>query len=91
VTKNVSDDANGVILSDQDEVWLKLIRKDNIYSMLWSLDNEDYKMARLTAMPDAESVKIGVEFQSPVGEEATHKLKYFGLKKRTVADLRKGE
>ena len=91
VTKEVSDDANGVILNDQSEIWLKLIKKDSIYSMHWSLDNIDYKMARLAAMPNAETVKIGVEFQSPVGGEATHELKYFNIEKKTVLDLRKGE
>jgi regulation of enolase protein 1 (concanavalin A-like superfamily) len=91
VTKKVSDDANGVILSEQDQVWLKLIRKDNIYSMLWSLDGKEFKMARLTSMPPAESVKIGIEAQSPVGESVIHRIHYFGLEEVTVEDLRKGE
>jgi len=91
VTKKVSDDANGVVLTRQDEVWLKLIRKDNIYSMLWSLDDTAYKMARLTAMPSADSVKIGIEAQCPVGETAAHQVHYFGIEKKTVQDLRKGE
>ena len=91
VTKEVSDDANGVTLSGKDEIWLKLIRKGNIYSMLWSLDDNDYKMARLTAMPPADSVKIGIEAQCPVGPSATHKILYFGLENITVEDLRKGE
>jgi len=91
VTKEVSDDANGVILQEQDEVWLKLIRKGDIYSMLWSLDDKDYKMARLTAMPSVNSLKVGVEVQCPVGSPATHNILYFGLEKKTVKDLRKGE
>lgn len=91
VTKNVSDDANGVILNKEDQVWLKVIRKDDIYSMLWSLNGENFKMARLTAMPAAEYVKIGIEAQCPVGKSATHFVEYFGLKETTVKDLRKGE
>lgn len=91
VTKDTSDDANGVILSDQNEVWLKLIRKGDIYSMLWSLDDSDYKMARLTALPAVDSLKIGIEAQCPVGESATHEILFFGLEKKTVEDLRKGE
>ncbi|NND14772.1 MAG: DUF1349 domain-containing protein, partial [Eudoraea sp.] len=68
VTKNVSDDANGVILKDQDQIWLKLVRKGTIYSMFWSKNGNDFKMARLSAMPKIDTVKIGIEFQSPVGE-----------------------
>ncbi|MBT8298217.1 MAG: DUF1349 domain-containing protein [Maribacter sp.] len=91
VTKNVSDDANGVILSEQDQIWLKIVRKDHIYSMLWSKNGKDFKMARLTAMPIIDSVKIGIEVQSPIGESSTHEIDYFGIQKTTVKDLRKGE
>jgi regulation of enolase protein 1 (concanavalin A-like superfamily) len=91
VTKDLSDDANGVILAEQDMLWLKLIRKGNIYSMLWSQDDKTYKMARLTAMPSVDSLKIGIEAQCPVGESATHEIRYFNVEKKTVEDLRKGE
>ena len=91
VTNKYSDDANGVVLKDQDQIWLKLIRKDDIYSMHWSIDGEEYKMARLTAMPSADTVKIGIEAQCPVGESATHEIGYFEVVKTTVDDLRKGE
>ena len=91
VTKNVSDDANGAILNDEDQIWLKLIRKENVYSMLWSIDGKDYKMTRLSAMPYVDSVKIGIEVQSPVGESATHFIDYFEVVKTTVKDLRQGK
>ncbi|WP_422080981.1 DUF1349 domain-containing protein [Ulvibacterium sp.] len=91
VTRGVSDDANGVILTDQDRVWLKIVRKNNIYSMHWSLDGHDFKMARLSAMPSADPVKVGIEVQCPVGESANHQIDYFSLTKTTVKNLRKGE
>lgn len=91
VTKDVSDDANGVILNDRDKIWLAIARKGNIYSMHWSTDNKTYTMARLTAMPGAEEVKIGVEVQSPVGEKATHKVLFFEVMEKTVEDMRKIE
>ena len=91
VTRNLSDDTNGVTLADQDRIWLKLIRRDNIYSMLWSKDGKDFKMARLSTLPAADTVKIGVEFQSPVGDSAVHELRYFEVVETTVKDLRKGE
>jgi regulation of enolase protein 1 (concanavalin A-like superfamily) len=91
VTKQISDDANGAILNDQKEIWLKLVRKSNNYSMLWSLDGKDYKMARLTSLPPTPAVKIGVEAQCPVGPSARHEILYFNIEKKTVKDLRTGE
>ena len=90
VTKELSDDANGVMLTDTKAVWLKLIRKGNNYAMLWSKNDSDYKMARLTTLPKTPSIKIGIEAQCPVGPTATHKISYFGLAKKTVKDMRKG-
>lgn len=91
VTKEVSDDANGIVLEEQDDMWLRLIKKGNIYSMLWSKDGMNYKMARLTTLPRHEVVKIGIEGQSPVGESANHQIDYFAIDHTTVTDLRKGE
>lgn len=91
VTRQVSDDANGVILKNQESLWLKLIRKDDLYAMHWSADGKNYKMTRLFKMPHHETVKIGIEAQCPVGKGVMHEIKYFSLVQRTVADVRKGE
>ena len=88
VTDLVSDDANGVPLSDEKAVWLKLARKGNIYSMHWSRDNEVYHMARLTRLETPETVQAGVVFQSPVGREAHHKLHTLHIEHKTIDDLR---
>jgi regulation of enolase protein 1 (concanavalin A-like superfamily) len=90
VTKGVSDDANGIRLAEAETVWLRLIRKGQAFSMLWSLDGEDFKMARLTTLPVGESLKVGVEAQCPVGESARHRIDYFSLESKTVEDMRKG-
>lgn len=91
VTRDVSDDANGVILADQDAVWLKIIRQNDNYAMHWSLDDRKYHMARLTAMPPADMVKVGIEAQCPAGSSATHEIHFFGIMDKTVKDLRTGE
>jgi len=88
VTKETSDDANGVILNKEKQVWLAMVRKNNIYSMHWSKDDKSYRMARLTSMPEAAIVKIGIEAQSPLGKKAIHKVIYFGIEERTVENLR---
>ncbi len=90
VTRNLSDDSNGVILKDQEQIWLKIIRKDDNFAMLWSKDGKDFKMARLTTLPEFDSVKIGIEAQSPVGESAVHEILYFDLERTRVKDMRKG-
>ncbi len=88
VTKGSSDDANGAVIPDRKKLWLAIARKGDIFSMHWSIDGKNYRMARLTAMPSMDEIKIGVEFQSPVGEEAKHFLHFFEVEKRTVKNLR---
>ncbi len=90
VTRGVSDDANGAILQSATAVWLRIIRKDDLYALHWSVDGQNFQMARLSKMPVADRVKIGIEAQSPVGEEATHYFSDFSIEKRRVEDLRKG-
>ena len=90
VTKDISDDANGVILEDHDEIWLRMIKKGNTFAMFWSVDGKDFRMTRVCAFPEAESVMIGVEAQCPVGDSARHEILYFEVEHTTVQDLRKG-
>ena len=45
-------------------------------------------MARLTSMPKVDEVKVGVEFQSPVGKEAMHMMHYFEVESNTIENLR---
>lgn len=91
VTREISDDANGVILNDYDSIWLKIIKKGNLYAMHWSGDGREYYMARLTTLPAVQNVKIGIEAQCPVGNPATHEFLFFSLEEKTVDDLRRGE
>lgn len=91
VTKGTSDDSNGPILNDAESVWLRFIRKGDNYAMHWSKDGQAFKMARLSALPHADTVKIGMEAQCPAGRPATHAFLYFSLEQRTVKDLRSGE
>ena len=67
-----------------------MIKKGNLYALHWSADGQAYKMARLTTLPAAPGVKIGLEAQCPAGDAATHEFSYFSLEEKTVSDLRKG-
>jgi regulation of enolase protein 1 (concanavalin A-like superfamily) len=88
VTRQTSDDSNGVMLNEQTRIWLAIARKGDIYSMHWSKDGKNYKMARLTNMPKVNDVRIGMEFQSPVGDEATHLIHFFEVEEKTIENLR---
>ena len=90
VTRGVSDDANGVRLNDSDRIWLKLVRKGDSYAMHWSEDGQTYQMARLSKMPSADIVKVGLEAQSPLEYPATHSFHHFSLETKTVGNLRTG-
>ena len=88
VTKGSSDDANGVVSNDQEQLWLAIAKKDNNYSMHWSKDGKAFYMTRLTSMPEADTIQVGVEFQSPVGETATHTLHFFEVSNQSLENLR---
>jgi regulation of enolase protein 1 (concanavalin A-like superfamily) len=88
VTKDRSDDANGAVLNDREAIWLAIARKENNYAMHWSKDGQIYNMARLTQMPATDTIKVGIEAQSPVGDSATHQLLFFDLTPKTVKNLR---
>ncbi len=91
VTRETSDDANGPVLKNIESIWLKLLRKGDNYSMHWSYDGSKYFMARLAAMPERDSIMVGIEAQCPDGTEAVHRFEHFSIEAITVEDIRKGE
>lgn len=90
VTNGISDDANGAVLTNEDSIWLRIIKKENVYALHWSKNGMDFKMARLSAMPVSNTVKVGIEAQCPAGQSAEHAFLYFSIDQRTIMDLRKG-
>lgn len=89
VTDQVSDDANGCNI-DQEEAWLQIVRKGDVFCTHYSLDGECFDMVRLFRLPVGETVKVGLEAQSPAGEGGLRFFSDVSLEKKTVADLRKG-
>lgn len=90
VTREVSDDSNGQMILDTEAVWLRIARKENVFAMYWSLDGNDFKMARLFSLPNSNSLRVGLEAQCPAGPSVTHEFLHLSLELRTVNDLRKG-
>lgn len=89
VTNKVSDDANGCNI-DQDEAWLQIVRVGDVFCTHYSLDGERFDMVRLFHLPAGETVKVGLEAQSPVGEGGLRFFSDVSLEYRTVENLRKG-
>ncbi len=88
-TNQISDDANGCNI-EQEEVWLEIVRKGDVFCVLYSLDGERFDMVRLFHLPVRESVKVGLEAQSPAGEGGLRFFSEVSLESRTVANLRAG-
>ena len=89
VTDQVSDDANGCDIG-QDFLWLQIARAGDVFCVHYSVDGERFNMVRLFHLPVGESVKAGLEAQSPAGKGGIRLFSDITLEKRTVADLRAG-
>lgn len=89
VTDQVSDDANGCNI-DQEEAWLQIVCAGDIFCVHYSLDGKRFDMVRLFRLTAGESVKVGLEAQSPAGEGGLRFFSDMSLEHRTVENLRKG-
>ena len=89
VTNQISDDANGCNI-DKEEAWLQIVRVGDVFCVHYSLDGERFDMVRLFHLPVGESVKVGLEAQSPAGEGGLRFFSDVTLEHRTVENLRKG-
>lgn len=89
MTNGVSDDANGVTI-DGEEVWLQLSRKEDIFAIHYSTDGKEYKMARLTHLPMAKTIKVGFVAQSPMGKGGVRYFRNISLEQKGLEDIRNG-
>ena len=89
VTNQISDDANGCNI-DQDEAWLQIVRVGDVFCVHYSLDGKRFDMVRLFHLPAGQSVKVGLEAQSPAGDGGLRFFSDITLEHRTVENLRKG-
>ena len=89
VTNGISDDANGCNI-EQDEVWLQIVRKGDVFCTHYSLDGETFYMVRLFHLPVEQTVKVGIEAQSPAGDGGLRFYSDISLENRTVSNLRAG-
>lgn len=90
VTREVSDDANGVNLTTPD-VWLQLFRKGDVFGMHYSLDGASWQMVRLFRLETPAAVKVGLVAQCPAGPGTLIDFLSFAVEPRSVKDLRAGK
>lgn len=89
MSNQISDDANHLNI-EQNEIWLQLSRKGNMFAIHYSYDGETYYMARLTYLPMTETIKVGFEAQSPIGNGGMRYFTNISLELKTLQDQRSG-
>lgn len=89
VTNGVSDDANGCNV-EGDSLWLQIVRVGDVFCAHYSPDGKHFDMVRLFHLPAGETVKVGLEAQSPSGAGGLHLFSDISLEHRTVKNLRAG-
>lgn len=90
MTNQTSDDANGVNI-EGTQVWLQLARKDNVFAVHYSLDGENYMMARICSLPMQKKIQVGLVAQSPAGKGGMRHFADVSLELRTLNDIRGGK
>lgn len=89
VTRGVSDDANGFVVSG-DAVWLRVSRIGASLALHASTDGARWIFVRNLSIPRVEAAQIGFEAQSPMGEGCAVEFSDIAFEQRTLADLRDG-
>ena len=89
VTNGVSDDANGVNI-DGKTVWLRMIRKGNIFSLHYSVDGKQFYMVRIFKLVCDHTIKVGLVAQSPTGDGGEFLFEHIELDNHQVKDMRAG-
>lgn len=87
VTCETSDDCNGEPI-DEQAVWLKICRQENMFAMHYSTDREKWKLARICRLEMKNEVMLGMSAQCPTGDMCTAYFEHFELEKNPYKDIR---
>lgn len=88
VTDGHSDDANGVDVQVSD-IWLQVVRRENLLAMHYSLDGVTWHMVRYFGLTLRET-QVGLVAQCPVGQGAVIDWLSFTLGADVPANMRAG-
>ncbi len=89
MTNGISDDCNGIIV-ENNSVWLQLARTGDVFTVHYSMDGENYIMARICSMPLSKILKVGFEAQSPRGDGGKRYFDHFVIKNEGLKEPRAG-
>lgn len=89
VTRELSDDANGVDLHAAD-LWLQIARQGDVFALHYSLNGNEFRMVRLFHLPVPQAIRVGIAAQSPVGPGTAVDFLHFSIEIRELQNLRAG-
>jgi uncharacterized protein len=89
VTRGVSDDANGFVVSG-GEAWLRIARMGSAFAFHASTDGKEWRLVRHFALGIDGEVAVGFEAQSPTGDGCDVRFDEIRFEPRTLGDLRDG-
>jgi hypothetical protein len=90
VTRDVSDDANAFVVTDQS-VWLRVSRVDRVYAFHASTDGHTWRLIRVFTLGERlDGHSIGFEAQSPTGGGCVVTFDHIRFTSERLGDLRNG-
>ena len=90
VAKGAGDDAHHGA-RDGNEVYLKVLRRMDMFVFYTSPDGKNWNMVRSFGMPAAATMQIGFSSQSPLGEEFSAQYSDIKFRNATFTDFWQGE
>lgn len=92
VAKGVGDDAHHGV-REGGEVYLKVLRRKDMFVFYTSPDGKNWSMVRSFGMPaaTAATVKVGFSSQSPLGDEFSAQFSEIKFRSATFKDFWQGE
>lgn len=90
VTREVSDDCNSRPI-DGREVYLRILRKVDIFAFHYSQDGRYWHLVRYFSLGPLDEVQAGFSSQSPTGSSCRALFSEIHYRARAVKDIRSGE
>lgn len=89
VTEDFSDDCNGMAMNG--DVWLQINRKGDVFALHYSVDRENWSLARICRLSMNRKIKVGISAQCPSGEKCKVCFEDFEIKENTYTNQRKAQ
>jgi uncharacterized protein len=91
VTDGVSDDCNGERRDEVEGLWLQVARRGDNWVLHYSEDGKKWRMVRYFKLKMKETVRVGLEAQSPRGDGCIVEFSGFKIADNILSDMRKGK